>query len=340
MRQDAVIERPAALQEAASAYTTDGLGAFPVQHLLEELHKRYRDFTDGALANYIPELATVDPSLFGIAVATCDGFVYQTGDSDHLFTIQSISKAFVYAMALDDWGHDEVLRRIGVEPSGDPFNSITFDERNNRPFNPMVNAGAIAASALIKGNELPERRARMLAFFERFIGSVPDIDERVYRSEAETGHRNRAIAYLELNAGMIDEATARARRTEKGGEIMPEEAIEFADKQQIYYRRFQKRLRDRLKALITPELIEEHRRNPLGHHSDALSRVLNHFRRGEVADKYAIMRQPGQFHAYKIVAFSGVRGAPPRLVDDRLYTDLNEAYHAVFLLRVNDLMES
>ncbi len=107
-------------------------------------------------------------------------------------------------MALDDWGHDEVLRRIGVEPSGDPFNSITFDERNNRPFNPMVNAGAIAASALIRGPNRDERRTRMLAFFERFIGSVPDIDDRVYRSEAETGHRNRAIAYLELNAGMID----------------------------------------------------------------------------------------------------------------------------------------
>ena len=136
------------------------------------------------------------------------------------------------------------------------------------------------------------------------------------------------------------QSEARARRTEKGGEVMPEEAIEIADKQEIYFRRFQKRLRDRLKALITPELIEEHRRSPLGQHSDSLSRVLNHFRRGEVADKYAIMRQPEQFHAYKIVAFSGVRGAPPRLVDDRVYGDINEAYHAVFLLRVNDLLES
>lgn len=136
------------------------------------------------------------------------------------------------------------------------------------------------------------------------------------------------------------QSEARARRTEKGGEVMPEEAIDIADKQEIYFRRFQKRLRDKLKSSITPELIEEHRQNPLGQHSDALSRVLNHFRRGEVADKYAIMRQPGQFHAYKIVAFSGVRGAPPRLVDDRLYNDINEAYHAVFLLRVDDLMES
>lgn len=136
------------------------------------------------------------------------------------------------------------------------------------------------------------------------------------------------------------QSEARARRSEKGGEVMPEEAIEIQDKQAIYFRRFDKRLRDRLKAMITPELIEEHRLKPLGQHSDALARVLNYFRRGEVADKYAIMRQAGQFHAYKIVAFSGVRGAPPRLVDDRLYNDINEAYHAVFLLRVNDLMES
>lgn len=133
---------------------------------------------------------------------------------------------------------------------------------------------------------------------------------------------------------------ARARRTEKGGEVMPEEAIEFTDKQEIYYRRFQKRLRDHLKTLITDELIEEHRKSPLGKHSDALNRVLNYFRRGEMADKYAIMRQPDGFHRYKIVAFSGARGAPPRLVDDRIYEDINEAYHAVFLLRVNDLLES
>ncbi len=133
---------------------------------------------------------------------------------------------------------------------------------------------------------------------------------------------------------------ARARRTEKGGEVMPEEAVEFADKQEVYYRRFQKRLRDHLKSLITDELLEEHQKKPLGQHSDALDRVLNYFRRGEMADKYAIMRQPEGFHHYKIVAFSGNRGAPPRMVDDKVYTDLNQAYHAVFLLRVNDLLES
>ncbi|MFZ1816272.1 MAG: branched-chain amino acid ABC transporter permease [Rhizobiaceae bacterium] len=133
---------------------------------------------------------------------------------------------------------------------------------------------------------------------------------------------------------------ARARRTEKGGEVMPEEASETADKQAIYYRRFNKRLRDELKLNITPELIEEHRRKPLGRHSDALSRVLNYFRRGEMSDKYAIMRQPTNFNHYKIVALSGERGTPPRIVDDRVYETVDEAYHAVFLLRVNDLMES
>lgn len=121
---------------------------------------------------------------------------------------------------------------------------------------------------------------------------------------------------------------------------MPEEATEIADKQLIYYRRFDKRLRDRLKSLVTPELIEEHRLKPLGQHSDALDRVLNYFRRGDMADKYAILRHSDNYDSYQVVALSGARGAPPRIVDDRTYHSIDEAYHAVFLLRVNDLMES
>lgn len=133
---------------------------------------------------------------------------------------------------------------------------------------------------------------------------------------------------------------ARARRTEKGGEVMPEEAISIADKQEIYYRRFDKRLRDQLKTYVTPAVIEEHRLKPLGQHSDHLGRLLNYFRRGGMADKYAILRLPEGFNKYRIVAFSGVRGAPPRVVDDKIYEDINEAYHAVFLLRISDLMNS
>lgn len=133
----------------------------------------------------------------------------------------------------------------------------------------------------------------------------------------------------------------RAAGTRKGGEVMPEEATEIADKQLIAGRRFDRRLRDRLKALITPDLIEEHRQAPLGPHSDALARVLNYFRRGEMPDKYAILQDgPRGEWTYSVMALSGEPGKPPRVVDDRVYATRDEAYHAVFLLRVNDLLES
>jgi glutaminase len=176
----------------------------PVWQYLNDLYDRHLPNRSGDLASYIPELAAVDPDQFSIAFATTDGFVYEVGDANALFTIQSVSKAVIYALALEDHGREDVLKHIGVEPSGDAFNSITFDEVNNRPFNPMVNAGAIAASAMIKGANHAERYQRILDIFERFTGRVLDLDEAVYRSEALTGNRNRAIAYLELNSGMID----------------------------------------------------------------------------------------------------------------------------------------
>jgi len=133
----------------------------------------------------------------------------------------------------------------------------------------------------------------------------------------------------------------RAAQTEKGGEVMPEEATEIADKQLVYRRLFDKRLRDGLKRTITPELIAEHRTKPLGQHSDALDRLLNYFRREEMPDKYAILRVgPLKSCSYRVMALSGSPGHPPRQVDDKLYPTLNEAYHAVFLLRVNDLLAS
>ncbi|MEX0340606.1 MAG: branched-chain amino acid ABC transporter permease [Arenibacterium sp.] len=157
----------------------------------------------------------------------------------------------------------------------------------------------------------------------------------IFAREGLTGARAQFRDFRKRKSG-----EARARRTEKGGEAMPEEATEVHDKQELYYRRFNKRLRDRLKGLITPELIDEHKRDPLGHHSDALARVLNYFRRGEMADKYVIHRMKPAEERFRIMAVSGERGRPPRVVDDREYTDIKEAYHAVFLLRVNDLMES
>ena len=121
----------------------------PVQRYLVDLHARHKSNRSGKLADYIPELTRIDPDLFGIAFATMDGYLYEAGDTAARFTIQSVSKAIVYGLALQDHGREQVLRKIGVEPSGEAFNSIAFDERNNRPFNPMVNAGAIAATALV-----------------------------------------------------------------------------------------------------------------------------------------------------------------------------------------------
>ncbi len=157
----------------------------------------------------------------------------------------------------------------------------------------------------------------------------------IFAREGLTGAREQFRDFRKRKAG-----ERRAKRTEKGGEAMPEEAVDVLDKQELYYRRFNKRLRDRLKQMITPELIAEHKSDPLGHHSDALARVLNYFRRGEMADKYVIMRLADGEERYRIMAVSGVRGLPPRIVDDKEYTALNDAYHAVFLLRVNDLLES
>jgi glutaminase len=176
--------------------------SFPA--FLDELHCKYKNLGDGAIANYIPELSKVNPDLFGICVATVDGEVYQVGDFDRLFTIQSMSKVFTYGLALEDHGRDYVLTRVGVEPTGDAFNAIILDEQSKRPYNPMVNAGAIATTSLIKGKGATERLNRMLDMYRRYVGRDVYVDISVFTSERSTGHRNRAMAHLMLNFGMID----------------------------------------------------------------------------------------------------------------------------------------
>ena len=175
----------------------------PIDDYLNGLFRRISAMEEGEVATYIPELAKVDPSLFGVSIATVDGKVYSAGDAGEAFTIQSISKAFIYGYALAEYGREATLRHVGVEPTGDAFNSIVLDEVHNRPFNPMVNAGAMATAELIKG-ETPEARiANMLSILSGFAGRSLHIDEQVFRSEQATGHRNRAIAYMMLNSGMI-----------------------------------------------------------------------------------------------------------------------------------------
>ena len=132
---------------------------------------------------------------------------------------------------------------------------------------------------------------------------------------------------------------ARAARTQSGGEVTPEEAIAMPDKNTIALRRHDQRLRDQLKPLVSPELMDEHQRCPWGQHSEPLTRLLHYFRFAAIADKYALMvDQP--FSAYRLIALSGRRGVPPRRVDDKVYPTIEEATHAVFMKRCQDLLEN
>lgn len=175
----------------------------PFRQYLQELYEKYQPFADGVVANYIPELALADPNWFGIAVVTTDGQIFEVGDSTRLFTSQAISKAFVYGLALEDHGRDYVATKVGLEPTGEAFNAIVLDEKTNRPYNPMVNGGAIAITSLIKGQHPTERLKRILDTFKRYTGHTHDISMPVFLSEKATGHRNRAMAFLMLNVGIM-----------------------------------------------------------------------------------------------------------------------------------------
>ncbi len=176
-----------------------------LQTFLESLHQKYQPLKSGKLASYIPQLTKANPDWFAIAIVTADGRVFEVGNSTENFTIQSISKVFVYGMALEDCGREALLEKVGVEPTGDPFDSvIRLDENSKRPDNPMVNAGAIATTSLIKGNEPGDRLNRMLEMFRNYINRDVFIDVSVFVSEKATGHRNRALANLLLNFGIIE----------------------------------------------------------------------------------------------------------------------------------------
>lgn len=179
--------------DAAASLVTDAL-----QDLLDQV----RDNRSGDLADYIPQLLQVDPEGLALSVVTPTGHVYSAGDAHREFTMQSASKPFVYALALAEHGHESVHECVGVEPSGEPFNAISLDT-DGRPANPMINAGAIVTSAMVSGQSPAERFERIRAIISAFAGRALDVDEAVYQSEVNTGHRNRALAYLALSAGTL-----------------------------------------------------------------------------------------------------------------------------------------
>src|SRR5438874_7866718 len=192
------------LSPLASAWTRSRP---PLLRFLDTCLNEFSAETSGAVADYIPELGKADPACFGISLATLDGHVYEVGDSRAPFTIQSMSKPFVFALALDLLGANRVESAIGVEPSGDPFNSIRLNAENH-PFNPMVNAGAIACTGLIYDSKGVEAFEQIRLALSRFAGRDLAIDEAVYTSESQTGDRNRAIGYLLKTNAVISDNVA------------------------------------------------------------------------------------------------------------------------------------
>src|SRR6202163_457085 len=195
--------KPAPSASAARA-TAWAAAPPPLLRFLGACHADFSTETGVAVADYIPELGKADPEHFGISLATLDGHVYEVGDTRIPFTIQSMSKPFVFALALDTLGAARVESAIGVEPSGDPFNSIRLNA-DNHPFNPMVNAGATTCTGLIheaKGSGTFEYIRQALS---RFAGRELDVDEAVFASETVSGDRNRAIAYLLRTSHVLKE---------------------------------------------------------------------------------------------------------------------------------------
>ena len=192
--------------QAAAPQTKTAPGeATRIQDILEGIYEKYLNVDDGAVATYIPELGKANPNDFGICLVTVDGHIFRAGDWNKEFTIQSMCKPLAFQMALEQFGVAETLKYVGVEPSGDAFNSIELDSKTTRPFNPMINAGAIAIASLIKKSPV---EAGVQAYVDRMseaAGRDLRIDWNVMQSETLTGNRNRAIAYLMRNFGIIDE---------------------------------------------------------------------------------------------------------------------------------------
>jgi len=177
-----------------------------MQQQLDEWVLEYKKYTaSGATASYIPALQKADPNAFGICLISSNGTILESGDTDHSFTMQSISKVISFIYACTTRGIDNVLEYVDVEPTGDAFNSIFRLELSHpgRPFNPMINAGAITVASLLPGNSPSEKVEALLVFIEKMIGRKPSINEEVFWSEWETANRNRSIAYWLKQTGYL-----------------------------------------------------------------------------------------------------------------------------------------
>jgi glutaminase len=175
-----------------------------IQAALDEAYTKFKDTKGGKNADYIKELARVDPNIFGIAIVTTDGQVYTKGDITSMVSIQSISKAFTMAQVIEELGHQALQDKIGVDPTGLRFNSIVAVElQKGKEINPLVNPGAIAATSLVTGGDSAAKWKSIVKNQSAFAGRQLSLNMPVYLSEAADNYRNQAIAHLLLAYGRM-----------------------------------------------------------------------------------------------------------------------------------------
>ncbi len=185
--------------------SADALDAKAVDTALKAAYSKYKNLKDGANADYIPALAKVDPKVYGIALVTADGKVYTMGDLDTEVSIQSISKVFTMALVMDESGTDAIMNNMGVDATGQVFNSIVaIEQYQGQEMNAMVNPGAITATSMVKGQSYDEIWSKILAKYSDFAGRKLTVLEDVYESEAATNQRNQALAQLMYAYGRIE----------------------------------------------------------------------------------------------------------------------------------------
>ena len=186
------------------AQVSSALTKEKIQAALDEAYAKYKDVTDGKNADYIKELANVDPRIFGIALVTADGEVFTIGDIESKVSIQSVSKVFTMAKVIEEQGHQALQDKIGVDATGEVFNSITAVERmRGKEINPLVNPGAIAATSLVSGADSAAKWKNIVQVHSDFAGRKLSLNMPVYISEAGDNLRNQAIAHLLLAYGKM-----------------------------------------------------------------------------------------------------------------------------------------
>jgi glutaminase len=168
-----------------------------VASVVQEAYDKFKNESRGKNADYIPYLAKVDSKLFGIAIVTTDNQVLTQGDVNYSFSIQSISKVYTLALAMEALGADKVFEKVGSEPTGRPFNSpLAVVDMPSHTGNPFVNAGAIATTSLISGNSADDKWNKILDFYSRAAGEKLSLIDEVYKSEAATNTGNKALSML------------------------------------------------------------------------------------------------------------------------------------------------